>query len=253
MLSLISLCLLAISSIVLLSYCLSLLLLWRLLLFPWFILLYPWSSLLFLWRYWCVLHCIVCVHVVCCAIEFLLQLLGFHCCSSDYYLYHCHTWFDCFLIDVDAYFFGFACDFFDMPAVLLMILRFIWIHCHFIDCYSHFIDAHCYVMLFYCCIYDFYWDCMYLFTIPGFFLCTSLMCLASLSFLIAMSLMFIAVSLISMFITKSLCSAMISLIFSVVYLIYIYIFQKSVGALTLNIPKYTSSYFKRQEVWEISL
>ena len=153
MLSLISLFLLAVSSIVLLSYCLSLLLLWRLLLFPWFILLYPWSSLLFLWRYWCVLHCIVCVHVVCCAIEFLLQLLGFHCCSSDYYLYHCHTWFDCFLIDVDAYFFGFACDFFDMPAVLLMILRFIWIHCHFIDCYLHFIDAHCYVMLFYCCIY----------------------------------------------------------------------------------------------------
>ena len=31
------------------------------------------------------------------------------------------------------------------------------------------------------------------------------------------------------------------------------VFQKSVGALTLNIPKYTSSYFKRQEVWELSL
>ena len=243
MLSLISLFLLAVSSIVLLSYCLSLLLLWRLLLFPWFILLYPWSSLLFLWflwRYWCVLHCIVCVHVVCCAIEFLLQLLGFHCCSSDYYLYHCHTWFDCFLIDVDAYFFGFACDFFDMPAVLLMILRFIWIHCHFIDCYLHFIDAHCYVMLFYYGIYDFYWDCMYLFTIPGFLLCTSLMCLASLSFLIAMSLMFTAVSLVLIFIASSLSSAMISLIFSVVYLICI---PKKCG----------SSHFKHPKVCELLL
>ena len=76
-------------------------------------------------------------------------------------------------------------------------------------------------MLFYCGIYDFYCDCMYLVTIPGCFLCTSLMCLASLSFLIAMSLMFTAVSLISIFIAISLCSAMISLIFSVVHLIYI--------------------------------
>ena len=85
---------------------------------------------------------------------------------------------------------------------------------------------------------------MYLFTIPGFFLCTSLMCLASLSFLIAMSLMFIAVSLISMFITKSLCSAMISLIFSVVYLIYIYIY----------IPKKCgSSHFKHPKVYELLL
>ena len=83
---------------------------------------------------------------------------------------------------------------------------------------------------------------MYLFTIPGFFLCTSLMCLASLSFLIAMSLMFIAVSLISMFITKSLCSAMISLIFSVVYLIYIYI-PKKCG----------SSHFKHPKVCELLL
>ena len=82
---------------------------------------------------------------------------------------------------------------------------------------------------------------MYLFTIPGFFLCTSLMCLASLSFLIAMSLMFIAVSLISMFITKSLCSAMISLIFSVVYLIYI--FHKKCG----------SSHFKHPKVYELLL
>ena len=81
---------------------------------------------------------------------------------------------------------------------------------------------------------------MYLFTIPGFFLCTSLMCLASLSFLIAMSLMFIAVSLISMFITKSLCSAMISLIFSVVYLIYI---PKKCG----------SSHFKHPKVYELLL
>ena len=62
---------------------------------------------------------------------------------------------------------------------------------------------------------------MYLFTIPGFFLCTSLMCPASLLFLIAMSLMFTAVSLISIFIVHSLRSAMISLIFSVVYLICI--------------------------------
>ena len=87
---------------------------------------------------------------------------------------------------------------------------------------------------------------MYLFTIPGFFLCTSLMCLASLSFLIAMSLMFIAVSLISMFITKSLCSAMISLIFSVVYLIYIYIYT--------YIPKKCgSSHFKHPKVYELLL
>ena len=64
------------SSVVLLSYCLSLLLLWRPLLFPWFILLYPWSSLLFLWRYWCVLHCIVCVHVVCCARIYLRFVLS---------------------------------------------------------------------------------------------------------------------------------------------------------------------------------
>ena len=71
---------------------------------------------------------------------------------------------------------------------------------------------------------------MYLFTIPGFFLCTSLMCPASLSFLIAMSLMFTAVSLISIFIANSLCAAMISLIFSVVYL--------------MCIPK---------KVWELSL
>ena len=71
---------------------------------------------------------------------------------------------------------------------------------------------------------------MYLFTIPGFFLCTSLMCLASLLFLIAMSLMLTAVSLISIFIANSLCSAMISLIFSVVYL--------------MCIPK---------KVWELSL
>ena len=71
---------------------------------------------------------------------------------------------------------------------------------------------------------------MYLFTIPGFFLCTSLMCPASLSFLIAMSLMFTAVSLISIFIANSLRSAMISLIFSVVYL--------------MCIPK---------KVWELSL
>ena len=86
---------------------------------------------------------------------------------------------------------------------------------------------------------------MYLFTIPGFFLCTSLMSLASLSLLIAMSLMFIAVSLISMFITKSLCSAMISLIFlifSVVYLIYIYI-PKKCG----------SSHFKHPKVCELLL
>ena len=62
---------------------------------------------------------------------------------------------------------------------------------------------------------------MYLFTIPGFFLCTSLMCPASLLFLIAMSLMFTAVSLISIFIANSLRSAMISLIFSVVYLMCI--------------------------------
>ena len=81
---------------------------------------------------------------------------------------------------------------------------------------------------------------MYLFTIPGFFLCTSLMSLASLSLLIAMSLMFIAVSLISMFITKSLCSAMISLIFSVVYLIYI---PKKCG----------SSHFKHPKVYELLL
>ena len=53
---------------------------------------------------------------------------------------------------------------------------------------------------------------MYLFTIPGFFLCTSLMCPASLSFLIAMSLMFTAVSLVPIFIASSLSSAMISLI-----------------------------------------
>ena len=92
---------------------------------------------------------------------------------------------------------------------------------------------------------------MYLFTIPGFFICTSSMCPASLSFLIAMSLTFTAVSLISIFIANSLCSAMISLIFSVVYLICIP--KKNVGALTLNIPKYASSYFKRQEVWELSL
>ena len=92
---------------------------------------------------------------------------------------------------------------------------------------------------------------MYLFTIPGFFLCTSLMCPASLSFLIAMSLMFTAVSLISIFIANSLRSAMISLIFQCcVFDVYS---KKSVGALTLNIPKYTSSYFKRQEVWELSL
>ena len=71
---------------------------------------------------------------------------------------------------------------------------------------------------------------MYLFTIPGCFLCTSLMCLASLSFLIAMSLMLTAVSSISIFIANSLCSAMISLIFSVVYL--------------MCIPK---------KVWELSL
>ena len=71
---------------------------------------------------------------------------------------------------------------------------------------------------------------MYLFTIPGFFLCTSFMCPASLSFLIAMSLMFTAVSLISIFIANSLRSAMISLIFSVVYL--------------MCIPK---------KVWELSL
>ena len=62
---------------------------------------------------------------------------------------------------------------------------------------------------------------MYLFTIPGFFLCTSLMCPASLSFLIAMSLMFTAVSLVLIFIASSVSSAMISLIFSVVYLICI--------------------------------
>ena len=62
---------------------------------------------------------------------------------------------------------------------------------------------------------------MYIFTIPGFFLCTSLMCPASLSFLIAMSLMLTAVSSISMFIANSLCSAEISLIISVVYLICI--------------------------------
>ena len=62
---------------------------------------------------------------------------------------------------------------------------------------------------------------MYLFTIPGLLLCTSLMCLASLSFLIAMSLMFTAVSLVLIVIASSLSSAMISLIFSVVYLICI--------------------------------
>ena len=45
---------------------------------------------------------------------------------------------------------------------------------------------------------------MYLSTIPGFLLCTSLMCLASLSFLIAMSLMFTAVSLVLIFIATML-------------------------------------------------
>ena len=81
---------------------------------------------------------------------------------------------------------------------------------------------------------------MYLFTIPGFFLCTSVMCLASLLFLIAMSLMLTAVSLISIFIANSLCSAMISLIFSVVYLI--------------GIPKKCgSSHFKHPKVCELLL
>ena len=81
---------------------------------------------------------------------------------------------------------------------------------------------------------------MYLFTIPGFLRCASLMCLASLSLLIAMSLMFTAVSLISIFIANSLCSAMISLIFNVVYLICI--------------PKKAwSSHFKHPKVRELLL
>ena len=81
---------------------------------------------------------------------------------------------------------------------------------------------------------------MYPFTIPEFFLCTSLMCLASLSFLIAMSLMFTAVSLISILIANSLCSAMISRIFSVVYLMCI---PKKCG----------SSHFKHPKVYELLL